>query len=374
MRIVLVGGGTGGHFYPLIAVAEAILERAKTEKLITPELYYMGPEPYDEGSLYTSGITFVRVPSGKMRRYASIKNFFDIFSTTSGVFVAFWKLFRIYPDIVFSKGGHTSVPVVFAAWLLRIPVMIHESDAVPGRANKFAARFATYIGITYDDTVLHFPPGKTALTGIPTRKELLAPPPTDPRSLLKLTSDKPVIFVTGGSTGAQRINDVIISSLAELLPEFEIVHQTGTDNEQVVLETVRALLRDASLLPRYHPRGFLDAHALHAAETVASLIITRAGSTSIYEIALHGKPSIIIPIPEEISHDQRSNAYAYARTGAAEVMEEKNLSPHLLVAEITRIMSSPQLQESMKAAALKFGSRDAAERIAEALIAIGQSH
>lgn len=374
MRIVFVGGGTGGHFYPLIAIAEAVIAYRKEHQELTPELYYMGPEPYDAGSLFTVGMTFVYCPSGKMRRYASLKNFFDIFKTGWGILVALGKLFVIYPDVVMSKGGYTSVPVVIAAWLLRIPIVIHESDASPGRATMLSARFAKYIAITYNDTAVYFPPEKTALTGIPVRSTLLLPPPANARAELRLTTEKPLLLVLGGSQGAERVNDLIISALRDLLPQFEVIHQTGPQNNKAVEQTARALLAEKELLTNYHVHGFLDARTLHLALSTASLVLSRAGSGSIYEIALHGKPSILIPIPEEISHDQRKNAYAYSRTGAGDVIEEKNLSPHLLMAEINRIMNSPTLQENMRRSATAFGTKDAARRIAEALLAIGKAH
>ena len=374
MRIVFVGGGSGGHFYPLIAVAEAMLAKARDEKRVTPDLYYMGPDVYDEGVLFNSGISYVACPAGKMRRYTSVKNVTDLFVTFWGILVALWKLFVIYPDVIFSKGGYTSVPVVIAGWLLRIPIVIHESDARPGRANVLGGKLATYIAITYETTAHFFDERKVALTGIPIRRELLLPPPTDARQTLGLTSEKPLLFVTGGSSGAERINDVIIGALNDLLPSYEIVHQTGQVAEHVVLDTAKALIHDAAHLAQYHVRGFLDARSMHAALSAADLIISRAGSTTIYEVALHAKPAILVPIPEEISHDQRTNAYAYARTGAAEVMEEKNLSPHLLVSEITRIMGNPEVQNHMIESSRTFGARDAAERIADALVTIGFSH
>jgi len=374
MRIVFVGGASGGHFYPLMAIAEGVLAYAKEHRHLVPELYYMGPDPYDEGSLFASGITFVYCPSGKTRRYSSFENFVDMFKALWGTLVALGKLFYLYPDVIMSKGSHTSVPVVLAAWLLRIPIVIHESDAVPGRSNALGARFAKYIAITYDDSAQYFPADKIALTGIPVRTELLAPAPPNARALLGLVTDKPLILVLGGSQGAERINNLLATTLDALLPSFEIVHQTGAAHEFVTQETARALTTQKDLLKQYHARGFLDITALHAAQSEASLVISRAGSGSIYEIALHGKPSILIPIPEDISHDQRKNAYAYARTGAGEVIEEKNLTPHLLVSEITRIMGSVAVQEKMRAAALIFGTKDAAARIAEALMSIGHSH
>ena len=374
MRIVFVGGGTGGHFYPLIAIAEALIERAKAELRVAPDLYYMGPDQYDAGSLFNSGITFIYCPAGKLRRYRSVLNIGDFFKALYGTVVALYKLFVLYPDVIMSKGGYTSVPIVIAAWLLRIPIVVHESDASVGRANLIAAKLATYIAITYDDTVQYLPEEKVALTGIPVRKELLLPPSPNARAELGLLTEKPLILVLGGSQGAERVNDLILTSLPDILPSFEVIHQTGVQNEKIVQQTAQALLKGNEFLPHYHVKGFLDSRTLHNAESVASLVISRAGSGSIYEIALHGKPSILIPIPEDISHDQRKNAYAYARTGAAEVIEEKNLTPHLLMAEITRIMESQELYNKMSDSARKFGVTDAAERIADALVRISDSH
>lgn len=157
MRIGFVGGGTGGHFFPLIAVAEKLNNSGQN-----PELYYFGPDAYDATALQKHQITFVSCPAGKLRRYFSIQNFFDVFRNFFGVFIAIWKLYIIYPDVIFSKGGYTSVPILLAARFLRIPVVIHESDAIPGRANKLATKQARYVAIAYDDAAQFFPPEKTA--------------------------------------------------------------------------------------------------------------------------------------------------------------------------------------------------------------------
>lgn len=375
MRVVFTGGGTGGHFYPLIATAEALRERAFQSGISQLDLYYFGPDPYDQKALEEQGIVFVSCPSGKMRRYRSILNFLDIFKVIGGVFVALFKLFVLYPDVVMSKGGFTSVPVVFAAWLLRIPILIHESDSKPGRANAFATRFARYIAISYKEAAEFFPQHKTALVGIPFRKIFQGERVGNPASVLGTTGTLPLVVVLGGSQGAERINDLVLESIEELTEKYEVFHQTGMLQETLVRETADNLLEKfPEKHARYHAKGFLDPLMLKAALSGASVIVSRAGSGAIYDIALYGIPAILIPIPEEISHDQRSNAYAYARTGAASVMEEKNLSQNLLVSEIDRIMSDPNLQITMKAAANAFVLRDGAEKIADTLIGIGREH
>lgn len=368
MKIGFVGGGTGGHFYPLIAVAYELINSESK-----PDLYYFGPSPYDKRLLDELGITYISCPAGKLRRYFSIQNFIDIFRNFFGVFVAIWKLYIIYPDVIFSKGGYTSVPILTAARFLRIPVVIHESDAVPGRANKIAIKQARYIGIAYDDAARFFPPEKTALVGIPMRPEILNIP-HDPFTHLGIPNDKPLIYVTGGSSGAERINNLILQSLNLLLPHFRIFHQTGQSNIEEFKLTAQALLVNSPLQENYYLVGSVEAETVAALMSAATLIITRAGSTTLFEIAYHGKPSIVVPIPEDISRDQRTNAYAYARSGAATVIEEHNLTPNLLVQEISTIINDPSRYAAMSQAARSMYIENAAGKIASILISIGVEH
>ncbi|MFT5849503.1 MAG: UDP-N-acetylglucosamine--N-acetylmuramyl-(pentapeptide) pyrophosphoryl-undecaprenol N-acetylglucosamine transferase [Patiriisocius sp.] len=370
-RIVLVGGGSGGHFYPLIATAERLNEyKAQGMDL---ELYYMGPEPYNKADLDANRITFISIPTGKRRKYFSVLNFIDLFKVFFGLFFAVAKLYKLYPDVVFSKGGYTSVPVVIAAWLLRIPIMVHESDTRAGSANKLGGKFARYVAIAFDDAAKDFPAEKTALTGIPMRKaflEIIA----NPIQQLGLPSEKPLLFVTGGSIGAQKVNSLIIESLDDLLPNFTILHQTGEKNEERVRQTSSQLITDTTLLARYFVKGNLTAHEMNLAQSAASIIISRAGTGTIFEIAHKGKPSIVIPIPEDVSHDQRTNAYAYARSGAASVLEEANMTDGLLTSEITRIMGNQETYDAMSAAAVAFAGGDAAATIAKTLIGVTSEH
>lgn len=368
MRIAFVGGGTGGHFYPLIATAEAL-----REKVISAELLYIGPTPFNSEVLAANNIRHIYCPAGKMRRYFSIQNFLDVFKTIAGIFVALYKLYVWYPDVIFSKGGYTSVPILLVARFYRIPVVIHESDSKPGRANLLAKNFAQYIGIAYAEAAKFFPTNKTALIGIPIRRVISTINP-NPFPLLGIPNDLPLIYVTGGSLGAERINALILRSLNILLPNFRIFHQTGEYLEKGVIQTAQAIISNPNLLERYYVRGSVPAETVAALLDAATLVISRAGSTTLFEIAQHGKPSIIIPIPEEVSHDQRTNAYSYARSGAASVIEEGNLTENLLAAEIQSIMATPDKYRTMQTAALTFAQPEAAHKVADALISIGNEH
>lgn len=374
MRIVFTGGGSGGHFYPIIAVAEAINHIAEERRLLRPEFYYLGPEPYDARALYENGITFKTSSSGKIRRYFSLRNVTDLFKTALGVIKAIVQLYKLYPDVVFSKGGYASFPTLLAARLLRIPIVIHESDVVPGRVNAWASSFAQRIAISYPETADAFKGKPVALTGNPIRKELHTIAKEGGVEFLKLDPQIPVVLVLGGSQGAQKINDAIIDALPQLVERYQIIHQTGSRNFEEVKRTSELILRENPHARRYTPHAFLNALALRMSAGAAAIVVSRAGSGSIFEIALWKVPSILIPIPEEISHDQRKNAYAYARHGGAIVIEERNLTPHLLVSEIGRIVEDINLQKTMADAASSFAKPDAAIKIAEGIIELALEH
>lgn len=368
MRIALVGGGSGGHFYPLMAVADALNESGSS-----PDLYYFGPAPYDLNALEKHGVVYKYCPAGKMREYRSFQNFTDIFVNIFGIFIALWKLFWVYPDAVFSKGGFTSVPVVIAAKILFIPIVIHESDAVPGKANKIAAPLARYIGIAHDDAAQYFKEKKTALVGIPIRSELKQPIPNALQAL-GMSDNKPLIYVTGGSLGAERLNNILVRSLAELLPHYRIFHQTGETHADEIRLAVKSLLGESPLIADYYVEGRIDGTTVALLLNAADLVISRAGSTTLFEVAAVGKPAIVVPIPEDVSRDQRSNAYAYARGGAAVVLEESNLSTTLLAQEISSIINDPVKKEHMAAEARKRYVPGAEHKLAEILISIGHEH
>jgi UDP-N-acetylglucosamine--N-acetylmuramyl-(pentapeptide) pyrophosphoryl-undecaprenol N-acetylglucosamine transferase len=373
MKILLTGGGTGGHFYPIIAVAEAIRNRMKEDKLIDPSIYYMAPSEYDPRMLFENNIIFVPCYAGKVRRYFSILNFFDAIKTFFGVISAIATIWKIYPDVIFGKGGYVSFPALVAARILRIPVVIHESDSHPGRVNLWAGKFAKRIALSYKAAASYFPADKVAFTGNPVRKEVMDVITVGAREYLRLDDPIPVILILGGSQGSQKINENIIEILPDLIKKYYVIHQTGKNHIDEMTKTAEVILGKLGGRNRYLPYAYLNNLALRMAAGSASVVISRAGST-IFEIALWKTPSIIIPIPEEISHDQVSNAFAYAATGACSVIEEINLSPHVLLSEINRIVEKPGIAESMKAAAANFAHRDAADKIAQEIIKIAISH
>lgn len=377
MRILLTGGGTGGHFYPVIAVAEQINQVAKEHRLLSPEMFYMSTEDYNAGVLYENNITFRKITSGKIRRKISplniILNFIDLWKIALGSISAVWKIFLIYPDVVFCKGGFASFPAVFAARLLMIPVVVHESDSIPGIVNLWAGKFARKIAISYPEAVKYFPKEKVAYTGNPTRKEIQEPLPEGGHEILGIEKGLPIILVLGGSQGARFINEVIMNALPKLVSKYQVIHQTGKNNFKIILETKEVVLNGNSNKDRYKAFDYLDTLKMRAAASVCDIVISRAGST-IFEIACWGKPSIIIPIPEPTSHDQRTNAYSYARVGAASVIEEKNLAEGIFLSEIDRIIGNKEVREKMIESAKSFARKDSARLIAEEIVSIALEH
>ncbi|OHB18342.1 MAG: hypothetical protein A2854_02570 [Parcubacteria group bacterium RIFCSPHIGHO2_01_FULL_56_18] len=377
MKIVLAGGGSGGHFYPLIAVAEALEDIAKEKKLIDPDLFYIGPEPFDGVSLLEHEIEYRPSPAGKIRRYTSILNVFDAFKTAAGVIRSIFQLFSIYPDVIFSTGGFAAFPTLYAARLLAIPVIIYDADAKPGRVSLWSARFARWIALAHPDAAKQFPEkylDKVARTGHPIRKELEAAAKEGGHEFLKLEPAVSTVFIMGGSMGAAALNEVVLDALPMLLERYNVVHQTGTANLEEVRSLASVILKDSRYASRYRSFGLLNALALRMTAGISSLVVSRAGSGTIFEIAAWGIPSILIPIPTEISHDQTENAFSYARAGAAAVLEQKNLTPHLFVAEIERIMNDQNLHAAMSGAASSFARPDAAKKIAAIIVETALEH
>lgn len=377
MKILMTGGATGGHFYPIIAVTEDIREICRREKILEPEIIFMSPTPYNPKELFDHEIQYVQVPAGKRRVGAKgmskILNIIDIFKMGWGCVVALFKVYSIFPDVVFAKGGYPSFPPVLAARILGIPVIIHESDSVPGRVNAWAGKFAKRIALSYKEAAEYFPKDKTAYTGNPVRRDLREPLTVGAFEYLNLEPTTPVLLILGGSSGAQIINDAMLSALPSLLNKYQIIHQTGRANIKEVSSTANVILEGHEFAHRYHPFDYLSSLAMRMSAGVSSLIISRGGST-IFEIALWGIPSILIPITVSNGDHQRKNSYNYARDGGAIVIEEANLSPQIIMNEVTRIMDDPKVIERMKAGAKKFARDNSSELIAREVLKLAIKH
>lgn len=373
MKILFTGGGSGGHFYPIIAIAEELNRLAKENRLIHPKLYFMAPDPYDPRLLADNGITFERTPAGKLRIYFSPKNLTDLFKTAAGIARSLLSVFRIFPDVIMSKGGYGSFPALVAARIFRIPVVIHESDSVPGRVSLWAGKFAGRIAVSFPEAAEFFPKEKVAYTGNPIRRELRKVTREGAREFLKLEAQIPTIVVLGGSQGAELINGTILAALPSLVERYQIIHQIGKRNFAEAESSARVALERSPYRSRYKPFDYLNTAGMKMAGGAADLVVSRAGST-IFEIAIWGIPSIIIPITESHDDHQRKNAYGYEKAGACVVIEEKNMTPAILLSEIQKILSNPARHAALSEGARRFSRPDAAEKIARAVLSIALEH
>lgn len=374
MKIVFTGGGTGGHFYPIIAVVQKVNKIIDHEHILGSKLYYLSDSPYDKQVLVENGLLFEKISSGKLRTYFSIKNFFDIFKTAYGVANAVFKVFSIYPDVVFGKGGYASFPAVFAARILRIPVLIHESDSVPGRVNKWAGQFAKKVAVSFPGAADYFPKESTAWVGQPIRTEIeQISSRKEALEYFELESKLPVIFILGGSQGAELINNIIIDALPRWVNDYQIIHHTGVKNFKSVLGESEIVLNHSRYKLRYKPIAYLNPLQLKMAAGAASIIISRAGST-LFEIAHWGIPSILIPFTNSNGDHSRKNAFNYARAGACSVIEEANMTANILSSEIEKILTDKSYYAEMERNAKAFSKPGAADKIARALVDIALSH
>lgn len=375
MKILFTGGGTGGHIFPIIAIVREI-DRLKKEEV---NFFYIGPkDKISQNLLSKEGIKVKTILAGKLRRYFDLKavsqNIFDIFlKFPIGFFQSFFYIFFLAPDLIFSKGGYGSLPVTLAGFLLRTPIFLHESDITPGLANRVSAKFSSeiFISFTVKETE-HFPVNKIISVGNPIRRELLTGSREMAKKNFNLTGEKPIILVFGGSQGAQRLNNLILQILPEILTEFELLHQAGTRNFKDVENSANLRLTNYEELKKYeHLFPFLEEEDLKHAYSACDLLISRAGSGSIFEISAVGKPSILIPLLESAQDHQIKNAYAYAKNGACIVIEEANLTPPLFFLEkLKYLMSQTKELEKMQRAAKEFSRPEAAIVIAKYILAI----
>jgi UDP-N-acetylglucosamine--N-acetylmuramyl-(pentapeptide) pyrophosphoryl-undecaprenol N-acetylglucosamine transferase len=372
MKILFTSGGTGGHIFPIIAVVRELKKQKEFQKKKL-NFFFVGPkDKFGLKLLKQEGVIVKTITAGKIRRYITpksiLENIRDIFfKMPIGLIQGFLLTKTIFPDVIFSKGGYGAVPVMFAAKILKIPIFLHESDAVPGKATQKFAREALMIFSSFDIKIPGVFQKKIVVTGNPIRKNILKGNAQKGRELFGLSDQKPVILILGGSQGATRINDLVIQTINPLLKNFEIVHQCGQKNVKEMNALSAALIEDEKLSQDYHLVGFLEEGELEHILAAAHIVISRAGAGSIFEIAAAGKPSLLMPLPEAAQNHQAINAYLYSKTSAAEIMEPQNPTPNMLYSMLMRIFSEPERLKSMGEAAKRFSKPEAAETIAEYL-------
>ncbi len=372
-KIIFTGGGTGGHIFPLVAVARELKKIQQREPSFNFEIYYFGPKEELAKKVFPQeGIKVKWILSGKIRRYANpsalILTLFDLlFKIPLGFLKAFFYLFFMAPDVVFSKGGFGAFPTTLAAWILQIPIFLHESDSIAGLVNRISAKFSKETFTSFPKTE-GIPQQKQIVVGNPIREEVLKGSFEEGKKIFNLVADpkKPILLIMGGSQGAVRINNMILDIITEWLSEFELIHIVGPKNEKEIKKEMEILL-PKDLKPYYHCYGFLEEKELASALASCHLVISRASAGSIFEIAAVGKPSILIPLPESAQDHQRKNAYAYADKGAAIVIEQGDATPHFVLERAKYILSYPEKYKEMAQKALLFSRPKAGKIIAEYL-------
>lgn len=320
-RIVLTGGGTAGHVTPNIALLPRLKE-------LGYDIHYIGSyEGMEKKLIEDCGIPYYGISSGKLRRYFDIKNLSDPFKVLKGYGQARKLLKKLKPDVVFSKGGFVSVPVVFAAKHCHIPAIIHESDITPGLANKLAIPNAYKICCNFPETLKYLPADKAILTGSPIRSELLSGNRQHALDYCHLTDDKPVILVVGGSSGSLFINEIVRGILPELLKTYQVIHLCGKGNLDKSLHGTAGYAQF-----EYANQELSDMFAL------ADIVISRAGANSICELLALHKPNILIPLSANASRgDQILNAKSFEQQGFSMVIEEENLSNVVLLDAVQKL-------------------------------------
>lgn len=349
-KIVLTGGGTLGHVTPHLSLIPHLLQAGY-------EIHYIGTEKGMEAEKIrsVSGVTYHAVQSGKLRRYFSWQNFIDPFKVIAGAFQSAHLMGKIKPDVVFSKGGFVAVPVVFGAWLHRVPVVCHESDLTPGLANRLCAPFARKIATTFPECAQALGP-KAEMTGTPLRPELFQGSRARGLSLLGFDGSRPILLMMGGSSGAQAVNKALREALPRLTDQFDVAHICGKGNLDEGLQGMSG----------YRQLEFLDAE-LPDALACADLVLSRAGSNALCEFQALCKPMLLVPYPKGASRgDQILNAQSLQKRGLARVLLQEDMTADTLVKALDETWAArDQLTAALHAAPPANGTRRVLEMIEE---------
>lgn len=354
-RVVLTGGGTAGHVMPNIALIPELKTRGY-------EVSYIGSVAGIERELVVKeGIPYYPIDTGKFRRYFDLRNLTDPFRVIHGLVQATSILKRIRPDVVFAKGGFVSGPVIVAAWLNRIPAIIHESDITPGLANRLSMPFASKVCYSFPETARFLPAHKRVFTGTPVRRELFSGSAARGKQLCGFDDSKPVLLIIGGSTGSQTINAAVRSSLPSLLDRFQVCHICGKGRVDESLSSIAG----------YRQYEFVTKE-LPDLLAAADVVVSRSGATTIFELLALKKPNLLIPLSRRASRgDQILNAMSFKKQGFSEVLVEDDLSAESLVDWVSRVYSNRRAYVQ----AMSFSrTRDGVESVIRLIDELAQAH
>lgn len=363
MDVVIAGGGTGGHTSPGLAVAAALGARGIT-------CGWIGSHTGIEARrVPAAGLPFYAIPTGKLRRAWAWQNVVDLaVNVPAGLVRSRQLVSRLRPRVVFGTGGFVALPVVIAAATARVPVVIHEQTAVPGLANRVAARVARRIAITYEAAARWFPADRVVLTGNPLREELRTGSRAGAIARFGLDPALPLVYVTGGAQGAHRINRIVGAGLPGLLEHAQVIHQCGDNpatGDRAWLETQRAAL-PAPRARRYHVLAYLAAE-LPDVYAATALVIGRSGAGTLNECCHLGVPALYIPLPGTRGDEQTANARLVERAGGAAVLPQSGLTPETLVERVRALLADPTTLKTMGERARALAIPDAADRLADVI-------
>jgi len=367
MKILLTGGGTGGHLMPLLAVVSELKKIGAEKKIDELEFLLLGPNSEFNKSVSDIGIQIKIIKAGKLRRYFSLENIMDVFKIPIGIIQSLYHIYKFKPNVVFSKGGFASFPPVIAAYILKIPIITHESDIVPGLANKIIARFSSKIFISFSAAEKYFSKNKVVLTGNPVRSDITEGNRENAFKFFKLSSDLPTVLILGGSQGARKINEMILEILPELLKKCQVIHQCGTKNyEEIKIAIDNPKLKN---LEKYKLYPYLNKE-IKDAYAIADVVVSRAGANSVSEIAVMSKPNILIPLSTSAGNHQFKNAEFFSEKGASLIIDETVLKSEDLSDCIFRILSDKNFQDKMKRALQELAPQNSARKIAKEIMKI----
>jgi len=369
MRILFVGRPLKGHLYPIIAIYEEFKKMMNPSDFESSEFKLItAKSDFVKDVLGGINISYSFIFSAKERDSFSPLIILDIFKSIIGFIQSVFLVFNYMPDVIFSKGSVVSLPVVLVSWIFRIPIVIHESDAIASPIDKFMFRFAKKVAVSFPNNKDIYVSKKVFFAGNPVRNFIVQADKEKAKQSFVLHDEKPVLFIMAGTAGAEIINKLLIEILPDLLEKYQIIHQCGVVNYNYVRAVVQKMnvpeLNDYHLFPYFRERA---ADAYNACD----LVVSRAGANTVSEIMTMGKASILIPLSMRSSDKQRKNAYHYSQSGAAVLVSEKNLKPHLLLNVINDLFKNHLKIIEMERASRQLSYNDAGKIITEAIKELG---